>query len=93
MYFYFFSLKIFVWIQKNTSNFPLVIAKIVIYYFLISGIVGIGITIYYGTTLMFVCFSRELFGSYLAIIFAVAIIILACSNMLNDLTNVMKKRK
>ena len=69
-------LRILVWIKKNTlnfsfNNFPFSIIKLIIYLFLISGIIGVLSTMYHGINLLWENFSNELLISYTALIFLI----------------------
>lgn len=89
-------LRILVWIKKNTlnfsfNNFPFSIIKITIYIFLISGIIGVLSTIYYGINILWKNFSNKLLISYIALIFAYLIIVIECFRIINVLKKIKKR--
>ena len=76
-------LRILVWLKKNTlnfsfNNFPFPIIKLIIYLFLISGIIGILSTMYHCINLLWKNFSNELLISYMVLILGYLIIVIDC---------------
>ena len=86
-------LRIVIWLTKNSlfNNFPFSIIRIIVYLYLISGVIGVLSGIYYGIILLWKNFSNKLLISCVALIFAYLIFVVECFRLTNILKKIKKK--